>query len=238
MMNYYDELISQIETLITNKEHQQALAMIQEELNMPYVPKEVLLKLEAYEILCQQTLKQKQPKRQLDFEDIAKGLFLDDFSAMNSIVMMSDLNLRNYIEECQDVLNRLSNPVLVGLVILQLTQQNIDHEFTLQKPGLTFSFYPVYVEAPNESDGYQIASRYFQEELFKEPQFENLCQELLIQEALSYLPLSYSEEEGLPLAYSLIKKGFLLSNRSQEWYDYAVRNDIDDHDLVELVMDI
>ena len=43
MMNYYDELISQIETLITNKEHQQALAMIQEELNMPYVPKEVLL---------------------------------------------------------------------------------------------------------------------------------------------------------------------------------------------------
>ena len=85
--------------------------------------------------------------------------------------MMSDLNLRNYIEECQDVLNRLSNPVLVGLVILQLTQQNIDHEFTLQKPGLTFSFYPVYVEAPNESDGYQIASRYFQEELFKEPQF-------------------------------------------------------------------
>lgn len=237
-MNYYDELVSQIETLITNKEYQQALLMTQEELGMPYVPKEVLTKLEAYEIMCQQALKEKQPKRQVDFDEIAKGFFLDDFSAMNSIVMMNDLNLRNYIEPCQNLLTRLANPVVIGLVILQLSQQKIDYEFTIKKKGLTIQFYPVYVETPSESDGFQVASNYFEQEFFKEPQFENLCQELLIQETLSFLPLSYNEEEGLSLAYSLIKKGFLLSNRSQEWYDYAVRNDIDDHDLVELVMDI
>lgn len=237
-MNYYEDIVSQVETLITNKEYQQALVMIQEELNMPYVPKETLVKLEAYEILCQQALKENQPKRQVDFDEIAKGLFLDDFSAMNSIVMLNDLNLRNYMDECQEILTQLTNPVLTGLVILQLSQQKIDHEFTIDKNGLTMSFYPVYVEAPNQSDGYQFASNFFQQEFFKEPQFENLCQELLIQEALSYLPLSYSEEEGLYLAYSLIKKGFLLSNRSQEWYDYKVKNDIDEHYLIELVMNI
>lgn len=37
--NYYDELIEKIKELIKNKKNQEALAIVKEELSLPYVPK-------------------------------------------------------------------------------------------------------------------------------------------------------------------------------------------------------
>lgn len=233
-MNYYDELISSVESLIENKKYQEALTSIQEELKMPYVPKEVLIKFEAYEILCQQALKKDKPMKQVSFNELVEGLFEDDFSAMNSIIQLGQMNLRGYLQEIQSLFDRLTNPVLIGLIILQLSEQKIDYEFRIIKNGLEIKFYPVYIENPSNSDGFIIASKLFSDEFFKEPQLQNLLEELLLQETLSYLPLSYCEEEGKLLAYSIIKKAFLLSNRAQEWYDYTVRNSIDNNKLIGL----
>ena len=47
-MNYYDELLSKLDELMDNKHYKEAEKLIDDELSMAYVPKDIESKLKEY----------------------------------------------------------------------------------------------------------------------------------------------------------------------------------------------
>lgn len=195
-MNYYDETIIKIRSLIDTSQFDEAERLIRNELDLPYVPKDFEIELND---LLMKIRKTKQPSSLSD-EQIEQYLYMDD---QHQIVAVDDLNrknLRDYYELCNDYLQKGTFSNAKVLLIDSLIRQEINKEFSYIKDGKMIVFNPSKILPPEESPGYKSCINLLNETFMKEPSKLLLAKQLLYKEAIMMLPDSLNEDDGIYLS--------------------------------------
>ena len=196
-MNYYDELLSKLDELMDNKHYKEAEKLIDDELSMAYVPKDIESKLNEYkDEIKVYTFR----SRSLNDEQIEEYLFNDPEHQLRAVTELDKRNLRDLIDLCDKYLR--SNGFINAKVLLidSLIRQQIDHRFVYINNDDRYEFNPKDVKKADEAEGYLSAINCLQEYYLKEPSKLLLAEQLLNKEALLALPFNLSYEDGIKIA--------------------------------------
>lgn len=206
-MNYYEELLATIDELINTKDYKQALSMIEKELSLPYVPSDVENRLKYY----LKVIPKDNDYKQLNEEDIINYLKADQSKQLRAVEALNSLNLRDYIDICNEYLKSDGFINAKVLLIYSLIKQEINEECFMNNEGVEYSFIPKYVMSPEESLGFKKALEILEKDYMKEPSKLELAKQLLYKECLLALPINYEEDEANNLAskiYNFIEDAF------------------------------
>lgn len=198
-MNYYDDILTKINDLY-DKNPYEALALIEEELRMPYIEKTYEIKLQnLYDDL--KYLKKAQSKE----VDIEEALF-DDNNAFLAVEMLRKANIRNYLDIIEQYLTSKENDTIKTLLIALLIEQEIYQEIKLKKDGLDIVFVPNQIELPQENEVIQEITKKIEDDLMKYPNIAIQCIDTLYAKAYLNLPFSYNESEASDLLQSIYEE--------------------------------
>lgn len=234
MGDYYQNTLDEIKLLKDKQEWQLAFNRVNEELSMPYIPMEYMVKFEELQRELHALINPLDENVViLSFEQIEQALLSDELSAIEALNSLKKLHLVPYCQRIQRLLDVKLNPVIEALLILALIEQRLDYNFKLSK-SFDIEFNPLYLEHPEDSDGYLVAKEVLEKLLVKDPSSLKMAFDLLVEEVLLMLPLSYDESEGEYLAYSIIKTVDTLSGRSDDWKSRVSEYQIDEKKLIPL----
>lgn len=200
-MSYYDELLVKIDSLIASKDYDEAYSLIESELKMPYIPKNIEDKLLDYKNMLPNDSK----LTNLSLEDAIKYLKGSELEQLRAVDELNSLNLRDYLDICSEFLKNDGYINAKVLLVESLIKQEINEEIHMSCNGLEYDFIPKYVMLPEESLGYKKAIELLNNEYMKEPSKLELAKQLIYKECLLNLPLNFNEEEGSILADSAIR---------------------------------
>ncbi len=125
-MNYYEETEEKIRKLILEKEYEKALRLIENELELSYVPRDFEETLEELlGVIKEETFK----VNSLDEEEISSYLFMDESHQLLAVDALDKRNLRDQIPLCQKYLSESDFLNGKALLIDSLIGQQIDHVF-------------------------------------------------------------------------------------------------------------
>lgn len=129
MDNYYEECITKIEALIQAEKFEEAKIILEDELDMPYVPQTHLEKFrELYRLIPQ--VKSSSSKYLDTIEEIESSLFLDQEQQLQAMLSLERLNLRPYLSDLREWLVSLEVETWIKQQILVfLLEQGIQEEF-------------------------------------------------------------------------------------------------------------
>ena len=199
-MDYYKELVSNIEKAIESADYDKASKLIDDELSLPYVPKDVLEKLREFK----ENIPAKDINRTLSEEEIREYLKGNEYRQLVAVEQLNKLNLREYYDLCNEYLKSDGFINAKVLLVESLVRQEISDEYTMLKDGMLFNFIPRYVMLPEESEGYNTALKILSDHYMKEPSYFLMARDLLYKDCFMALPLSYIGEEGEMLAKNII----------------------------------
>ena len=199
-MDYYKELVSNIEKAIESADYDKASKLIDDELSLPYVPKDVLEKLREFK----ENIPAEDINRALNEEEIREYLKGNEYRQLVAVEQLNKLNLREYYDLCNEYLKSDGFINAKVLLIESLVRQEISDEYTMLKDGMLFNFIPRYVMLPEESEGYNTALKILSDYYMKEPSYFLMARDLLYKDCFMALPLSYIREEGEMLARNII----------------------------------
>lgn len=202
---YYEDILDQLHKLMAEKKYQEASVILEKELSMPYIPKESEAKLLALYQECRSECQYQKAQRYHDEEDVEallNGSLEEQFMAVE---LLKKSNLRNHLDIIEQYLCHQPHGLVSALLIDAMMEQKIADEMHMIYNGMEISFLPCYIEAPMRAKGAITAASalcdWFEDE---NPTFLKLCMESLIQECYLHLPFSIDEDEGIPLALSIV----------------------------------
>ena len=190
-MNYYDELINNIDTLINNKDYEQAKSIILNELNLPYIPSEIEQKLNNY---LSQIKQATFALKSLTDEDISAYLKASYEKQLIACDELGKRNLRDYIDVCNNYLKSNGFKNAKALLIDSLIRQEINYAFEYVNDSSLLTFNPSKLKVIEETDGFINAKTKLEENYMKDPSKVQMGLELLYKEALLSLPAEISED--------------------------------------------
>ena len=192
-MNYYDEILEKIQSLLEEKDYSLAEKIIDDELNVPYVPREIEQKL--YELKSR--VVHDSVTYKLTDDQIEEYLYHGDpVHQLKAVEELDDKNLREYKMICSRYLmgNGFLNAKL--LLIDSMIRQEINEEFICVKDGKEYSFNPSELPVIENSASYLKATTLLDEVYLKEPSKLYLAKQLLYKEFMMSLPVIYTEQEA------------------------------------------
>lgn len=191
-MNYYQNLLVEIDELIQAQNYSKAHELITNELSMVYIPKDVMEQLEKKLDL----IPIKSTSNSVGINEIEKWLLGDDtLLAYEAINYLNDLNLNNFLAEISNWLNTISNRYLIGLLILVLIKQNINSNFTFKRDGMEIEFNPFYLEYPSEWDSFKMISDKLSLICSHDVNLAKIAFETLTLESIMVLPFDFDVME-------------------------------------------
>ena len=204
-MNYYDELISEIDKLIKNGNTQEALVKVKNELNLPYIPREIEEKLNKY--LDQLNVSKTALKSLTEDEIIA---YLKD-NYEHQLIAVSHLNkqnLRDFIDVCDNYLKSDGFVNAKALLIDSLIRQEINYDFKYVNNGSFINFNPSKLIPVEESKEFNLVRSKLEDYYLKDPSKYQLGLELLYKEALLSLPNQINGEVAFEKIINYIDDAF------------------------------
>lgn len=184
-MNYYDELIANIESLLNQSKYIEAKSIIENELNLPYIPREIEEKLNKYLSIVKDAT---YSLKSLTDEDIFNYLNSDETKQLIAVDELSRKNLRDYIDVVDDYLKGNGFVNAKALLIDSLIRQEINFNFKYVNDCLFIDFNPYKLKKIEETDGFILAMNQIQDFYMKNPSKSKMGMELLYKEALLSLP--------------------------------------------------
>lgn len=190
-MNYYDELIENIDKYIKEKDYDQAKSLILNELNLAYVPRDIEDKLNNY----LSTIKEATyALKSLTDEDISAYLKASYEKQLIACDELGKRNLRDYIDVCNNYLKSNGFKNAKALLIDSLIRQEINYAFEYVNDSSLLAFNPSKLKVIEETDGFINAKAKLEENYMKNPSKVQMGLELLYKEALLSLPAEISED--------------------------------------------
>lgn len=190
-MNYYDELIENIDKYIKEKDYDQAKTLILNELNLAYVPRDIEDKLNNY----LSTIKEATyALKSLTDEDISAYLKASYEKQLIACDELGKRNLRDYIDVCNNYLKSNGFKNAKALLIDSLIRQEINYAFEYVNDSSLLVFNPSKLKVIEETDGFISAKAKLEENYMKDPSKVQMGLELLYKEALLSLPAEISED--------------------------------------------
>lgn len=185
-MNYYDELIENIDKLVIEDKLDEAQRIIENELSLAYIPREIEEKLNKY---LSDIKASKIAYNRLTDEEIEAYLKSDFEHQLLAINELCKKNIRDYIDICDIYLkNKDSYPNAKAILIDTLIRQEINYEFTYVNDSSLLKFNPKNLKVIEETDGFKLADKLLYENYLKEPSKYNIGIELLYKDSLLTLP--------------------------------------------------
>ena len=190
-MNYYNELIENIDKYIKEKDYDQAKSLILNELNLAYVPRDIENKLNNY----LSTIKEATyALKSLTDEDISAYLKASYEKQLIACDELGKRNLRDYIDVCNNYLKSNGFKNAKALLIDSLIRQEINYAFEYVNDSSLLTFNPSKLKVIEETDGFINAKTKLEENYMKDPSKVQMGLELLYKEALLSLPAEISED--------------------------------------------
>ena len=200
-MNYYDEIIEKISSLIDEKNYDLADRLISNELAVPYVPREVEEKL--YRL--KKRIMKDPVSRIISDEEIEEFLFQGDPQhQLIAVNELNDKNLRQYIGICERYLASKGYANAKALLADSLIRQEIDHLFHFRKENEIISFNPSLFTVIEASEPFLSASGKLFEDYMKEPSKLQLARQLLYKEFIMQLPDQFDQESAMSLEKNIV----------------------------------
>lgn len=190
-MNYYDELIKNIDTLINNKNYEQAKSIILNELNLPYIPSEIEQKLNNYLSQIKQATFALKSLTDEDISEYLKGNFEHQLIACDEL---GKRNLRDYIDVANEYLKSDGYKNAKALLIDSLIRQEINYAFEYVNEGSLLVFNPSKLKVIEETEEFIKTKSEIENHYMKDPSKIKMGLELLYKEALLSLPNAISFE--------------------------------------------
>ena len=201
---YYQSFIQEIQDLIQDSKFQQASDMIEQELSVPYVPQDVLDILHEKLEECTPHL-EKFGSRQRS-EDLSKWVHGTPVQQVKACSMLVTMNLRNYEEEVQALLNSDMLMEFKGELIEALMEQKIDTPYSIRKSGLDVTFIPSTILPAQEDDTIVQTKKIFDTWFSSfNPAMYNFCIRLLEQEIYETRPFDFQGLDSTALAKAIVR---------------------------------
>lgn len=197
---------------------------------------------ELLDWLCHEEDNQKQGLREkimVTEETIEDFLFGDISMQLLAVQFLRKSNLRNYLDLLHTYFaSNSQNPMIKADLIEMCIDQQIMEEFKLVSNGLEMYFIPHYLEMPMDQDGVNEALSYLSDWfLTKEPNFYQMCKEVLLQEAYLQLPLMWELGDGFEVALSIAKYVFKAWNRMDEFEQLLEKEGVKEIKLLDLMVE-
>lgn len=235
MDTYYEEILKEIRKLMAAGDFKEAFAILEDELAMPYIPRDSEQELVNLYNECRSELQFQQNERTYHDDDIADLLQGSLDQQFMAVELLKKSNMRNHLEEVEAYLCGKPDILVRSLLIDALMEQNISEELHTVEEGMDVTFLPCYIEPPMHASGAVIAANtlcdWFEAD---DPTFLKMCLESLIQEAYLHLPFNLDEDEGLPLAIAIVEyvraaqqneeefETFLAEKNLAQWKGFAL----------------
>ncbi|WP_416324748.1 hypothetical protein [[Eubacterium] hominis] len=239
MDSYYEDILKKVENLKQNQGYDECLKILEEELSMPYIPREYEERLIADYNECRAVIRQDDRKQTVyDEEDIADLLNGSLDEAFLAIEQLKKSNIRNHLTEIQDYLMNDPHYLVRSFLMEAMMEQNITDEITTLIDGLEVTFTPCYIEAPMESDGVVSAIELLREWFENEdPSFLMMCVESLVKEAYLKLPFNVEEDEAMNLAVAIVCYVFIASDNREGMELFLKEKSLGQYQGYELLLD-
>ena len=226
MNSYYQSFFEEIKKRIERNQYQEAYDMIHQEIALPYVPKDCLELLETYREMCLDHLCSSTSS--MNTEKVVNWIHGSLSQQENAIPYLRSLNLRQYLDEVQDLLNSKISQQRKGELIEYLMEQKIDVAFTMEKDGLLIQFVPSVILSQDEDLVIQEVMQYFETWFSNEdPSFQAFCLSLMEQEVILRRPFDFTEEEPLPLAKAIVRLVAQAMMRMDEYQCFVQAHQLD-----------
>lgn len=216
MIAYYQSLIDEIKKQIDEKRYAEAYDLICQELNMPYVPQDVMDLLDEYKSECKSMLEPRNTSPNLSkLQDYIHGSLEQKIYAVS---ILENMNLRMYHEQVQELLDSDLPDEYKGTLIECLMEQRIDDPFEMIKSGLDITFIPSAILPMNQDSIIQETCSLFETWFMNEdPTMVQFCTTLLMQVILSERPFDQMDKDPYELAKSVCRLVFEAMCKSDEW---------------------
>ena len=185
-MNYYEKMLENISSLIKTSP-KETLDIINEELKVPYVPKDVLDRLME---LKSSIDVDDNDGFSLNIDTIKKYLREDEDKQCIAVEELSKLNLRDHEDIISDFLLSSGSIRAKVMLIIALKNQESSREYSVLKENKIYPFIPKYIVLPEESSYFKKSIIYLNEYYMKNPDMLQLAKELLYNDYILYLPLT------------------------------------------------
>lgn len=204
-MNYYESLIEKVESLIHEKNYEKAYSILQDELNMPYIPSIYEGRLQALSQVCQTTINSQRPAIHLDEEAVEARLFGSVEDAYRACEWLRQSNIRAHLPLVQKYLSMHPHYLIRPLLLEIMMEQDIHDSITIQHEGLQIECIPSYCEAIQERETTIKMIEYFDAYFGNDnPTLLQMCVETLLKELYLRLPLSIEEDEMMYVVNAII----------------------------------
>lgn len=237
MDTYYDEILKEVAKLMEQQNYQEAFAVLEDELSMPYIPKASESALVALYNECRSILKLHKVERNYgddDIEELLLGSLEEQFMAVE---LLKKSNLRQHLSEVEAYLCATPHILIRSLMIEAMMEQNLCEEIHLSYEGMEITFLPSYVEQPMDSDGAKLAVVTLREWWeCEDPSFLTMCVETLIKELYLRLPFNLDEDEAIPLAKAIVSYVFKASDNKEAYLTFLKEQKLTQESDFELLL--
>lgn len=236
MDTYYEDILVKVENHMKENDFSNAFKILEDELSMPYIPKDVEEKMISYYNQCRSELRNDTSKvyHEEDIDMLLQGSLDEQFLA---IEQLKKSNIRNHFEAIASYLSNHPNTLVRSLLIEAMMEQNVTDEFTTEVNGLEVTFSPCAIEMPMETEGVRIAVQYLKDWFENDnPTFTMMCVETLIREAYLRLPFNIDEEEGIAIAAGIAHYVFCAHEEQEAWKIFSAENELAQYEDYELLL--
>ncbi len=187
--NYYDEIIQKIERLISEEKKDEAFDILKEELSQPYIPKEVMNKLEN---IFENVYVEEVVSKQITIEDAREGLL--NLSIGHLVQNMFTLNLRMLSDEILYYLENSKEYLSMSMLLYTLINQGVNMNFNINKFGVANTFNTLNINIIDEElmiKYSELFEKEFEKEFEKDPVYARYCVDILSYYFLVSFPFKF-----------------------------------------------
>jgi len=189
-MNYYDEILTKIDNLINEGNYVDAEFLIKTELNVPYIPKDIEIKLKDYLMIVNSN---KTQVKNISKEEILKYLLDDEMHQLLAVNELNYVNLRMYIDDLYSYFHSDYSETSFALLVDSLIRQDIDYDIEYKRNGLIYHFNPSKLISIEDSKTFKDVLSMLEKHYLKDPSKYEIGKKLLYEKLLLALPINLDE---------------------------------------------
>lgn len=212
MSDYYSGLLNTLNDLATRHEWQQLSLLLNEELNMPYIPFDVQQQL----IVIQQSIPWNEAVTVsvADDDQLEKWLNGSYDQQSQALQKLCASNVRQHLFL---VINYLRNPKYLSIACILidlLIEQNIDQPVEYGFNNTNVVFNPSQLQHPYQTAGFLDGINYLQQHYLQQPDKARVASDLWLKEAYFRLPGSIDNCEDLSMLEELVELTELMFSQA------------------------
>ena len=237
MADYYAGLLQNIEDYMQKKQYAEAGRLVDEELRMPYVPAEVLKKLEEYQRILRPLLQSEKSLSLLPKDQLVEYLKSDSEKAYRALNSLREANVRNYLTEIQNYLKDEEGDRLMRSLLIQICHlQGINQQLAYLDRSELKTVNPAQIGDVAELAGFGQAWELLRQLLEKDsPSFLQGCHDVLIQEAYRRYPETLGNDTEATV-FSIIRYVYRAYGDEAGWQQFAEEHQVRENNLLELCL--